>query len=387
MLFLAALFYLGFVSRIILAPLLPILEPVLGLGHGEAGSLFLALAVGYSIGLFASSWVSACLGYRRTITLSSVGAGLAALGMAVAPSVLWLAFGYGLVGAFSGLYLPSGVGTLTDQTQQAHWGKVIAIHELAPNLAYITAPLVAEGLLKALSWRGVLATIGGLALLLGGLYGWRGRGSDRQGEPPRLAALGSLARDPSLWVVASLFVVAIGAVLGLYMMMPLFLVNELGLDRERANTIVGLSRLAGLLAVYCAGLITDRVGAQRALVLFLSAIGGLTLLLGLLRGPLATPALLFLQCAACASFFPAAFALVSQLFAPQRRNLALSIALLVGFLFGGGVVPSAIGWTAQVYSFASAFSAVGALTLLSLVGLLRLAPADGSTGRRRTRAW
>ncbi len=371
-LFLAALFYLGFVSRIILAPLLPILEPVLGLGHGEAGSLFLALAVGYSIGLFASSWVSACLGYRRTITLSSVGVGLAALGMAVAPSVLWLALGYGLVGAFSGLYLPSGVGTLTDQTQQAHWGKVIAIHELAPNLAYITAPLVAEGLLKALSWRGVLATIGGVALLLGVLYGWRGRGSDRQGEPPRLAALGNLARDPSLWVVASLFVVAIGAVLGLYMMMPLFLVNELGLDRERANTIVGLSRLAGLLAVYCAGLITDRVGAQRALVLFLSAIGGLTLLLGLLRGPLATPALLFLQCAACASFFPAAFALVSQLFAPQRRNLALSVVLLVGFLFGGGVVPSAIGWIAQAFSFASAFSGVGALTLLSLVGLLGL---------------
>ncbi len=372
MLFLAALFYLGFVSRIVLAPLLPVLEPAFGLGHGEAGSLFLALAVGYSIGLFASSWVSARLGYRRTITLSSVGVGLAALGMAVAPSVLWLALGYGLVGAFSGLYLPSGVGTLTEQTQQAHWGKVIAIHELAPNLAYISAPLVAEGLLKAMSWRGVLGTIGSLALLLGGLYGWRGRGSDRRGEPPRLAALGSLARDHSLWVVATLFVVAIGAVLGLYMMMPLFLVNELGLDRQRANTIVGLSRLSGLLAVYSAGLITDRVGAQRALVLFLSAIGSLTLLLGLLRGPLITPALLFLQCAACACFFPAAFALVSQLFTPQRRNLALSVVLLVGFLFGGGVVPSAIGWIAQVFSFASAFSGVGALTLISLVGLLGL---------------
>jgi NNP family nitrate/nitrite transporter-like MFS transporter len=269
------------------------------------------------------------------------------------------------------------VGTLTDQTQQAHWGKVIAIHELAPNMAYITAPLVAEGLLRVFSWRGVLATIGSVALLLGGLYGWRGRGSDRRGEPPSLATLWILARDPSLWIVATLFVTAIGAVLGLYMMMPLFLVNELGLDREWANTIVGLSRLPGPIAVFCAGLITDRVGAHRALVLFLSAIGSLTLLLGLFRGPLATPALLFLQCAACACFFPAAFALVSQLFAPQRRNLAVSVVLLVGFLFGGGVVPSAIGLIAQAFSFASAFTGVGVLTLISVAGLLRLAPAEG----------
>lgn len=375
-LFLAAIFYLGFISRVVLAPLLPVLEPALGLGHGRAGSLFLALALGYSAGLLGSGWVAARLGHRRTITLSSVTVGLAALGMAAAPSILWLALGYGLLGAFSGLYLPSGVATLTDQTQETHWGKVIAIHELAPNMAYITAPLLAEALLRVFSWRGVLATIGSLALLLGGLYGWRAGGSDRRGEPPSLATLRLLACNPSLWAAAALFAVSIGAVLGLYMMMPLFLVNELGLTHEWANTIIGLSRLSGLIAVFGAGLIVDRIGARRALVLFITGTGSLTVLLGVVRGPLATPVLVFLQSAACACFFPAGFALVSQLFTPQHRTLAVSAVSLAGFLFGGGVVPSAIGFIAEAFSFASAFTGVGVLTLMSLALLVRPMPPE-----------
>ncbi len=374
-LFLAAIFYIGFVSRVMLAPLLPILEPALGLGHGEAGLLFLALALGYSTGLLASGWVSARLGHRRTIAFSSVTVGLAALGMAIAPSILWLALGYGLLGAFSGLYLPSGVATLTDQTREAHWGKVIGIHELAPNLGYITAPLLAEVLLRIVSWRGVLGTIGSLALLLGGLYGWRGQGSDRRGEPPSLATLRLLASEPPLWVAAAIFAVSIGAVLGLYMMMPLFLVNELGLTREWANTIIGLSRLSGLVAVLGAGVITDRIGTRRALVLVLTCTGSLTILLGLLRGPLATPVLVFLHSAACASFFPAGFALVSQLVAPEHRSVAVSVVTLLGFLFGGGAVPSAVGIVAEAYSFASAFTGVGVLVLLCVAPLLRLRPA------------
>jgi hypothetical protein len=37
---LVGIFYLNFISRIALAPFLPIVEIDLGLGHGEAGSLF-----------------------------------------------------------------------------------------------------------------------------------------------------------------------------------------------------------------------------------------------------------------------------------------------------------------------------------------------------------
>ena len=50
-LFLAGIFFLNFLGRIILAPLLPTIEKDLGLGHSEAGSLFLLISLGYFIAL------------------------------------------------------------------------------------------------------------------------------------------------------------------------------------------------------------------------------------------------------------------------------------------------------------------------------------------------
>jgi NNP family nitrate/nitrite transporter-like MFS transporter len=64
------------------------------------------------------------------------------------------------LGAGAGLYLPSGIATLTGLVAPRHWGKAIAIHELAPNLDFVTAPLLSEALLNWTSWRGVLILFG-----------------------------------------------------------------------------------------------------------------------------------------------------------------------------------------------------------------------------------
>lgn len=49
--FLTGIFYLNFVSRVILGPFLPVIERELGLGHGGAGSIFLFIQLGYASGL------------------------------------------------------------------------------------------------------------------------------------------------------------------------------------------------------------------------------------------------------------------------------------------------------------------------------------------------
>ena len=45
------------------------------------------------------------------------------------------------LGLAAGLYMPSAIATITALVDQRHWGKAIAIHELAPNLAFFTGPL------------------------------------------------------------------------------------------------------------------------------------------------------------------------------------------------------------------------------------------------------
>ena len=368
--FLVVIFYLNITSRIVFSPLLPVIEGELGLRHGEAGSLFLLIQIGYCLGLLGSGFVASWLNHRRTILVSTTTLGAVLLVMSRSASVTGLRAELVLLGAFAGLYLPSGIATLTGEIRKEHWGKALAIHELAPNLGFVTAPLLAEALLRFLPWRGVLAVLGSLAILMGGIFALAGHGGSRRAEPPRFDTMKQIARDPSFWVIATLFAVSIGSGLGVYTMMPLFLVTEIGLERELANTIAGLSRGPGILLVFFSGLITDRIGHRRALAISLLTMGTFTLLLGVVHGRVITPVLVILQSTSIVCFFPAGFSMLSAMFPPHLRNLAVSMVTIVGSFLGAGAIPPAIGYLAEVSSFSSGLILLGVVTL-ALLPVLR----------------
>ena len=369
--FLTAIFYLNFVSRIILGPFLPVIEHELGLGHGGAGSLFLFVQIGYATGLLGSGIVSWRFTHRHTIVTSAAVVGIAMVGLSLAASLGAMRFWLVLIGAGAGLYLPSGVATITHLVHDGHWGKALAFHELAPNLAFITAPLLAEAFLATISWRGVLAIVGSVAVLLGGCFALSGPGGGQRGEPPRLQTMAGLLRDPSVWAMMLVFAAGVGSSLGLYSMLPLFLVSDLGMTLRAANSITGLSRVACLAVAFVSGWLTDRVGHRRALTVALTTTASLNLCLGLFPGPALTPVFVFLQGAAAVMFFPPAFAAVSRIVPVQMRNLGVALTTAVGVFLGGGAVPALVGYVAEVASFSTAFTVVGALAIFSPL-LLRI---------------
>lgn len=370
LLFLVVIFYLNFTSRVVLGPLLPVLEIELGLGHGQAGSLFLLMQLGYSLGLLGSVFLAGHLNHRRTILVSTTAVGLMLLVASQSASVTGLRVGLILLGMAAGLYLPSGIAMVTGETSQAQWGKALAIHELAPNLGFVTAPLVAEGLLRLLSWRGVLAVLGLLAILAGVCFRLYGRGGDQKPDPPRLKTVTYLAGEGSFWAMALLFAISVGTGLGVYSMTPLFLVTEIGMNRGTANSVAGLSRVLGIVTIFFSGILGDRIGHRRALALFITTTGLLTVLLGLLQGSTVTPVLVFLQSASVALFFPVAFSLISLIFSPRLRGMAVSMITVTGSLVGAGVIPSALGHWAEAFSFSSGFVLLGLVTL-GMLPLLR----------------
>ncbi len=381
--FLTAIFYLNFVSRIILGPFLPVIVNELGLGHGAAGSLFVFVQIGYASGLLGSGFVSWRLTHRRTITLSSVAMGVAMLVLSQARTLGEIHACLVLVGTGAGLYLPTGIATITELVDERHWGKALALHELAPNLGFITAPLLAEALFAVLSWRGVLGVVGSGAILLGGCFARWGQGGTRRGEALRLATVRQVVREPSLWVMAWLFGMGVGASLGVYTMIPLFLVSEIGFSRATANTVTGFSRVVSLAMILVAGWIADRLGDRRALALALTLTGAIVLGLGAFTGPLITPVLILFQSASAVLFFPPAFAAVSRLFPGTRRHLAISLSTTVGSTVGAGVVPSAIGHLADAVSFSAALVLIG---IVAMASPLLLVVGGRGAGRTRARA-
>ncbi|MDZ7665762.1 MAG: MFS transporter [Desulfotignum sp.] len=260
--FLTAIFFMNFTIRISISPLMPTILTDMALTRDQAGSFFLFSASGYCIALFFSGFVSARLRHRNTIVLSAMGTGIVFIFTGFSQSLSAMRLGIFLAGAGSGLYLSSGIAVLTATIARKNWGKALGVHELAPNLSFLLTPVICELLLLWMTWRQVLFVLGGVSILLGWSFSRFSSIQDFAGEAPRLKSFRPLAAIPSFWWMMLLFSLGVSGTLGVYSMLPLFLVNEHGMVQTQANTLVTLSRIATLPMPLVIGWIADRMGLK-----------------------------------------------------------------------------------------------------------------------------
>jgi NNP family nitrate/nitrite transporter-like MFS transporter len=372
LLFLVGIFFLNFLARIILSPLMPAVERDMKIGHDEAGSLFFLISLGYCFMLLFSSFVSSLLNHRRTIILSSLAVGGALLIVAASPHLWGIRIGLILTGMAAGLYLPSGIATVMELASPRDWGKAIAIHELAPNLGFVAAPFIAEVFLKWDSWRGVFEFLAIVAFIVGLLFFRFGKGGRSSGQALNLRTLRIFLKDSSFWIIVAFFTLGIGAQFGVYSMLPLFLVYERGMDASWANTLLGLSRMIALAMTLLSGWITDRFGPKQALKGVLLGTGLATLMLGILHGGW-VPLIVILQPMLCTCFFVPGFAALSRVTSPGVNNVAISLMTPMASFLGAGVLPAGLGLMGKLGSFSTGFILLGGLILGSalVVNLLK----------------
>jgi len=366
LLFLTAIFFLNFIARIIFAPLMPSIEKDLGISHGEAGSLFLLMSFGYFITLLGSGFISSRLKHRGTIIHSAIVVGVALLIVSQINNLWGIRLGLLLLGMAAGIYLPSGIATLTSMINSRHWGKAIAIHELAPNISFVAAPLLTEALLLWFSWRGVLVFLGVASILAGLAFARFGKGGEFPGERPSFRSSKTLFSKPAFWIMIILFSLGITGSLGIFAMLPLYLVTDYGMDRNWANTLIGLSRIPAVGMAFLAGWASDLMGPRRTLMAVFLLSGLTTVFLGITSGYW-TIIMIFLQPIIAVCFFPPGLAALSSIGPPSTRNVTVSLTIPVAFTLGSGVVPTGIGIMADAGSFSLGIALTGGLILMGAV--------------------
>jgi NNP family nitrate/nitrite transporter-like MFS transporter len=361
-LLLASIFLLNFTGRIIIAPLLPAIEADLSISHAQAGTLFLITTAGYFLAVMGSGLLSSRMTHRNTIIFSAFAGALALAAVSLSHSLLSLQGSLLVLGLATGFYLPSGIATLTSLVPAKHWGKALAIHELAPNLGFVAAPLISEALLYWFSWRSVLGFLGSTSALCGCVF-WRfGQGGTFQGQVPNLASYRKLFNQFSFWIMAILFALGMAGSFGIFTMLSLYLTAAQGMDRPLANTLIGLSRVPGLFTTLMAGWATDRFGPRKTLLLTLLLTGLATLLMSLTSGAWLI-LLVFIQPMLAPCFFPAGFAAISRLGSAEGSSLGVSVAVPLGFLFAGGLLPVGIGILGDAGHFPAGIAGTGLLIL------------------------
>ena len=193
-----------------------------------------------------------------------------------------------------------------------------------------------------------------------------GRGGTFPGESPRPGTLSILMANPSFWIMVALFSLGIGASIGIYSMLPLYLVAEREMVRSWANYLVAISRISALAIVFLSGIVTDRLGPKVAMGSVFLGTGLITLLLGVV--PVSWVVLIvFLQPMMATCFFPPGFAALSRIGPPRVRNISLSFTFPPAFLLGGGAIPAGIGVLGEMGFFDLGISLVGGIVMSGLI--------------------
>jgi NNP family nitrate/nitrite transporter-like MFS transporter len=365
-LLLVFVFFFLFTSRLIYSPLLLSIEKSLGLGHAQAASFFLYITIGYAGMLIFSGFVAAAIGHRSTILLSALVAILGLLAVSFSSTLWEIRASLIIVGAGSGLYFPSGIPTLTSLVEEKDEGKVFALHEIGPNSSFVIAPIAAVFALRFLNWQGILLVLACIGTAAGLLFLIFARGGRFHGKPPHLANARVILSKSSFWIMVILFAFGAGAAMGVFAMMPTYLVAERGMNAELVNTLVGLSRLSSLVMIFVAGYLVDRFGARRIISIVMLAAGAATAGLSFAYHPLLIAAV-FLQPVLIACFFPAGFPLISRIAPPEMHNLTVSFLFPIGYALGPGLVPLLLGLLGDRRSFAVGFLIYGVILTASAI--------------------
>jgi MFS family permease len=356
------LWFLNFTSRTIFAPILPLLEDEFGVTHARATAIFTCISFGYGFSLFFSGVFATFVGFRKSVIASVVvSAVLFAFVSLVKVFEVFYAIGF-VLGVALGIYLPSMLSLITDYYDERIWGRVIAIHDSGASISTSAAPFLALFILSFLPWRGIFVVLGTVSVICAIAFLLASHEVPIAGR--RNYFLGSLWRKRSLCIIGLLFVFAGGSSLGLYFVIPLYLVKELSLDVSYANTIFGISRIGAAIVAISAGFFVDRFSLKKTLFFIVLTSGLLTVALSLCSVKWVT-VVLFLQAGAVIGFFPVAFVAISRIFDRESRGQAIGFAATLNVVFGSGIVPYLLGLSGDLVGFRLGICLIGILTTLS----------------------
>ena len=313
------------------------------------------------------------IGYKRSVALSTLGASLLFAFAGYAPNTLMLFLLLFLTGFSLSLYLPAAIPWLSGLFNSSKRGLVVGIHESAAPTGQTLGPVfvaVAAALLALeqvfVAWA-VIATLAGVLIILL--------------AKPTPSMVVQAARDAQLMSIKRLgiiIIVTLGVLignLGVLPLIPIYLVNVFGLERGFVATLVGLSRLLGLIGQPVGGYLSDRFGR-------LTLITILTILTFLSTAYIAYApfnilyiVFLVIQATATAMYFPVVYALISEE-ARAYASIQIGRLLFVSGLLGPTLTAFVMGYLAETFSYTIAFTYPLIFTLLSVVAVpwLRKAP-------------
>ena len=358
------LWYLNFFTRTSFSPILPLIEDTLSLSHGEVGGLVASYSMGYAATLLIAGRFVPVWGYKRTVAFGFLGIGLVLVSLQWVEHYLAFHVLFFLLGLATGTYLPAILPIITEMYDPQRWGRVIGIHDSAASVSILSAPMLIAFGLQFLPWKTLLLLLGIVSLILPYFF-WKVSSEPEPKRPHRGSHYVHLFRRKPIWIMAVLWVLAAASNMGVYSMLPLYLIKERGMEYTFANNLVGISRIGGIVVPVSIGFLIDRYGYRIMLMLSLLTTGLSTVFLSIAPTFSLLLIALFFQAAFSLAFFPVGLAAIAKLTSPEERSMGIGAILSTGVIFGMGGAPLFLGIIADHFNFQIGILWMGILTTFS----------------------
>ncbi|MDD9876198.1 MAG: MFS transporter [Magnetovibrio sp.] len=262
--------------------LLPFITKDLGLSYTEAGGLVTVFHVASFAANAGSGAVVDITGRRVRIQAAAlvIGAG-AFIGVGMADGVWLLVAMIVIIGVTNNLWHPAAISYLSEK-YPANRGYALSVHTLGASLGDTVAPLAAGALLVWFTWP-TTATLGSLpvfcvaaalVVLLGG-GGKRERtgaaGAGAMGFGDYLVGVVGLLKNRAVLGVCVMSAFRSMTQNGLFLFLPLFMVDELGFGSVLLGLALTVLQLGGFIAGPVAGVMSDRIGRQPVVLISMAA--------------------------------------------------------------------------------------------------------------------
>jgi MFS family permease len=393
-----ALLGIGFglvgLDRWILAPLFPFIAADLGLADGWAGRLAGILGVVWGIFAIFTGRLSDKIGHRKVlipaIILFSLMSGFSGLAQGLVALVLVRA----LMGAMEGSYCPTSFTAVAAASKPPRRGFNQGLQQSGfALLGLALGPIIAIQLLELVpSWRWVFWIVAAPGFVVGALLFFVLREPEHT-QAGRMIGAGEaggrwleVIKTPNVLVCMAALLCAMACVFVLSAMVPVYLVNALGVTPAQMSIVTSAIGFGGFFGQFGWPGLSDRFGRKPLAIL--GFVGATVSVWWFSRtGPDVVP--LFTALFVCSFFCLGNIALITGPIATESAPVglvssAIGIVVGAGEIFGGGVAPYIAGTIADAYGLPNvlyvAFAGV-ALGIVVCLFLKETAPNRRATTR------
>ena len=360
-------FTVGIAAFVVLG-LMSTITRSLSLEPGEAGRLVTYYAVAYAIGSPPLIAGTGRLPRRQIVTGAMALVGLGCFGCALAPSLGWMEAARIVTAFGGGLYSPATAAIAVSLVPADRRGRALSQVFMGFTAAQGIGNPIGAWLGYTFGWQSAFLAVGAMALVMAiGL--WRMIPADIAFRPTSLAELGGVLRTPHLLIALLFTVFFVSSSYTTLTFLTLILETRLGISGNGVALFLALYGAMSFVAAVTGGVVADKIGPSRALLLFCAMLFVLMPLVT--QGPVKLPAMAVIVGAWSLFSWSHFTAQQSRLVAIDPSLAQLLLALNSSMLYVGIATGSALAaWLLPVAEFRGL--AIGADLLLAVAVIVLL---------------